>query len=166
MSNKVHSQVRRRILWIENKKAHNRVSAISRSKNKTDGSPSQMVGCVSYLHPLSQSFDLLVPCVTYCVVARAGVFDHGIVRIQRARFEPDLLATPPPHSSRLLHSKHELHRSSTLVGPLPFSATQHPSCLLTMPRPLRRPRMTPAVLYMALPLLMLTSAILRQLPGS
>jgi hypothetical protein len=69
MSNKVLSQVRRRIIWIENKKAHNKVSAISRSKNKTDGSPSQMVGCVSYSHPVVAVVDLLVPCVTYCVFA-------------------------------------------------------------------------------------------------
>jgi histone H3/H4 len=48
------------------------------------------------------------------------VFDYGIVRIQRARFESDLLATPP-HSSRLLHSSHDLHRSSALVGPLHLS---------------------------------------------
>jgi DNA mismatch repair ATPase MutL len=54
MSNKAHNQARRRIIWIANKKAHNKVSAISRSKNKTDGYPSQMVGYVSYPIPLSQ----------------------------------------------------------------------------------------------------------------
>ena len=117
MSNKVHSQARRRIIWIVNQKAHNKVSAISRSRNKTDGSPLQMVGCVSYPCPLSPYFDLLVPCVTYCVFA---CFDYGIVRIQRARFESGLLATSP-HSSRLLHSSHDLHRSSPPVGPLYLS---------------------------------------------
>jgi hypothetical protein len=50
--------------------------------------------------PVVAGFDLLVPCVTYCVFACLTI---AFVRIQRVRFESDLFATSAyssrPHST-------------------------------------------------------------------
>ena len=113
MSNKVYTLATRRILW--NRKAHNKVSAISRSKNKTDGSPSPMVGCVSYppLAP-SPSSDLLVSCVT---LLRVCVVDYGIVRIQSVPSDSDLFATPPHSFASTSLPAMICIPAPTLVGP-------------------------------------------------
>lgn len=69
MSNKAHNPARKKILWTEQKKGHSTAVLTSRSRNKTDGFPSQMVGRVSCPLPSVAAFDLPVPCVTYCVSA-------------------------------------------------------------------------------------------------
>ena len=72
MSNRVHSLAKSRIIWIANKKDKLApVWVISRSRSKTDGFPSQMVGAVLFYIPLPVSlcFSRARATTTSCMAA-------------------------------------------------------------------------------------------------
>ena len=158
MSNKAHNLARKKILWTEQRKELNKALVISRSRNKTDGCPSQMVGRVSYPLPSCRDeFDLLVPCVTDCVfacLAMALCESRGLASSQA-------LLQASPHSSRLLYSSHDLHPSSTLTGQLYTWTTHSSTCRLTILRPTRH--VNPAAHLISPQPLMLTYETLLQL---
>ncbi len=110
--NKVHNQARSRIRWTENKKESNKVSEISRSKNRIDGFPSQMVGSVSILHFRFRLYVIARPLRDSTARLR---LDYGIVRT-RWSGSPASYLGDSSHSSHPFPHNHDLHPSFPLVG--------------------------------------------------
>lgn len=122
----MYSQAGSRIRWTEIKKNYNKGLENSRSKNRTDGFLSQMVGFLP--SPARCRFwlclNLCVPCVTLCNFA---LFGYATVRtsLSGRSTGPFLRHSSHPRSLPFVASlplfHHELHTSLLLVGAkLPF----------------------------------------------
>ena len=119
------------LIWTEIKKVYKaKVSAISRSKSRTDGCPSQMVGDVSFSAlavcdwQFLPEFDLLRPLRYPPPPAR--VLPMPLHRIRKTCW-PAARRSGTSHSLRRLpsHFSHDLHHSSTLVGQQALTPLDH-----------------------------------------
>ena len=116
MSNRTLSLVKSRNIWIEIKRVHKaKVSVTSRSKSKTDGYLSQMVGNVSFLYTTPFCATILAKDMICCPL-RYGTTP---ARLQgRQLYESEECTTVQrvlrqrPHSLRFYSSSHDLHRSA------------------------------------------------------
>ena len=176
------SLAKSRIRWTESKRVHKaQVSVTSKSKNRIDGFPSQMVGAVSFspFHtPMCDhsvlKFDLLVPCVTVLRVSAMSsqVFAVDVRECATAChlrwLHASSFSRQHPHSPTRLPSKAmiciaaPLQLASAVLGPLRVKLPS--TCLLMAPLPINHPSLIQGQAPHHAPLLhqMLTYATLLQ----